>query len=207
MLAILFCVGGIGILVFSNIWDGAIVTAFGFLSLISAAAGAPWLAQRQFRQNQNQNAEIEWQLSPDNIQIVGRHSSTQAEWSAISKVVATPEGLLFYFTPQLFHWIPRSGFATEAEFDSAVELSRKNCRQFIQVAKSPIIRRFRFRVRNLLWTTFWVCVWGGAFAHLRSFIPSHRPFQVRVVVDVADRRVVSHFSHYLDAARRHWCFV
>ena len=177
VLIILICMGGIGILVFSNTWDGAIVTAIGFLMLLSMAAGTPWLARRQFRQNPNQNAEIEWRLSPEIVQIIGPHSSTQAEWSAISKVVQTPDGLLLYFAPQFFHWIPRNGFATEAEFDSAIELSRKNCQQFVKVGKSPIIQRFRFRVRNLLWTTFWVCIWAAALSHLITFVRNHRPLQ------------------------------
>ena len=95
-----------------------------------SAAAAPWLAWRQFRQNPNQNAEIEWRLSADDIQIISPQSSTQAKWSAVFKVAEAPDGLLFYFVPQMYHWVPKHGFASEAEFNAAAELAQEELSEF-----------------------------------------------------------------------------
>jgi hypothetical protein len=156
--------------------EGALVAGFGFLLLISQIAAAPWLARRSFRQIQDRNIEIEWRLSPTNVQVIAPRSSMQADWSVFSKIVETPQGLLFYTAPQTFHWIPRSGFAMDEDFLLAVELAKNNCRNFLTSHRS-LLRGFRFRVHNLLWTTFWVCVWAGALSHLITFVPVHRPLQ------------------------------
>ena len=176
LLAIVFCMFGGIIAVQGSILGGAFVGALGLLWMIISAAEAPWRARRQFRQNPNQNGEIEWRFSAESIQCIGPHSSTQADWGAVFKVAEAPDGLLFYFGPQFFHWIPKNSFASEAEFQAAAELAMKNCQTFIKLGGS-IFQGFRFRVRNLLWATFWVCIWAAALSHLLTFIPNHRPLQ------------------------------
>jgi hypothetical protein len=174
VIAVFFCIGGALICVFENIREGAIVAGIGLLWLIWSTAAAPWLAWWQFRQNPNQNVEIEWRLSADNIQVITPQTSTQVKWSAVFKVAEAPDGLLFYFMPRVYHWIPKHGFASEAEFDAAAELARKNCQNFIKPGGS-ILQGFRFQVKNLLWATFWICLWAAALSHLITFIEKHRP--------------------------------
>jgi YcxB-like protein len=176
VLAIFFCVTGALIAADVGIWEGAFVVGLGLLWPTMSVASAPLLARLQFRKNPNQNAEIEWRFFEDKIQIVGPHSSTRADWSAVFKVAEFPDGLLFYFGPQSFYWIPKNSFGSEADFDAAAELARKNCQTFIKFGGS-IFQGFRFRVRNLLWATFWVCVWATALSHLMTFMPNHRPLQ------------------------------
>jgi hypothetical protein len=171
---VVFCVVGALVCVFESVPEGAIIAGFGLLGPIGWAAAPSWLAWWQFRRDPNQNAEIEWRFSADNIDIITPQSSTQAKWSAVFKVAQAPDGLFFYFMPQVNHWIPKHGFASEAEFDAAAELARKNCQNFIKLGGS-ILQRFRFQVKNLLWATFWICLWAAALSHLMTFIEKHRP--------------------------------
>ena len=207
LIAILFCLTGIGILVFSNTWDGVIVTVIGILSLAAMTFGAPWLARLHFRKNPNKNVEIEWQFSPDGIRIIGPRSSTQAEWSVVFKVVATPDGLLFYFVPQLFNWVPRNGFATDAEFVSTVELSRKNCQRFVEVGKNPTVQRFRFGVRKLTVDHFLGVYLGGHFVTLDNVCKTSSATPRIAVVDTPDGSMVAPVYRCLDTSCGNWCDV
>jgi hypothetical protein len=181
LLLFLICVVGTFIFIFESKRDGAIAVGIGGFFLISLAAAAPWLARRQIRRDPNQNAEIEYRLTPEDIQIIAPRSSGKADWSLLFKTVETPDGLLLYFVPQAFFWLPRSSFRSDMEYLSAVQLAKMNSKKFVECLSSQrhssTLPGFRFRLQNLLWTTFWVCVWAAALSHLITFVRDNRPLQ------------------------------
>jgi hypothetical protein len=181
LLLFLICVVGTFLFIFESKRDGAIAVGIGGFFLISLTAAAAWLARRQIRRDPNQNAEIECRLSPEEFQIIAPRSGWKAEWSLLFKTVETPDGLLLYFVPQAFFWLPRSSFTSDMEYLSAVQLAKKNSKRFVECPSprkhSSILRGFRFRLQNLLWTTFWVCAWAAALSHLITFVRDHRPLQ------------------------------
>jgi hypothetical protein len=166
---------GVHITLYESRTKGAAIIAIGFGMSLWLTPWARWLALLPFRRP-FQPVEIELCISDANIQLISPRSA-QAEWDAFFKTVRTPEGLLLFFKSKHFEWIPRSGFTSEADFEAATALAEKNCPRFFRVGEGSVFKCIRFNVRNLLWTTFWVCVWGGALAHLRTWVPSHRPLQ------------------------------
>lgn len=173
-MAIFIFVAGIGVLVGGDLKAGAFCAGLGLLMILGLTAVTPWQARRQFRHSPHKDAEIEWRISAEQLKTISPHSRTEADWTAPSKIVKTPEGLLVYFGPQSFHWIPRHGFANDADFASVAQLAEKQARQFLNIDETAK-RRFQFSVKNLLWATFWVCIWAAAFSFLKTFLSAHRP--------------------------------
>lgn len=51
--------------------------------------------------------------------------ATHHPWQAVPRVVERPTGLLVYIAPQIFHWFPRTVFASAADFDALLNLLRQ----------------------------------------------------------------------------------
>jgi hypothetical protein len=51
--------------------------------------------------------------------------ATHHPWQAVPRVVERPAGLLVYIGPQIFHWFPRTVFASLADYDALLNLVRK----------------------------------------------------------------------------------
>jgi hypothetical protein len=49
-------------------------------------------------------------------------------------MVRTPSGILLYPVNSIFHWLPRSGFASDAEFERCIELARSKIQMHYHVA-------------------------------------------------------------------------
>lgn len=86
-----------------------------------------WWTRRRFRRRPDRDIEIEWRLGPDRIQVrsalVGQ---SDFGWEAIAKVVRTADGFLFYtLGDELYHWLPRRGFADEHAWTRGDELARE----------------------------------------------------------------------------------
>jgi hypothetical protein len=90
-----------------------------------------WMLRRQLNKNPARDIEFEWQVDSDKI--FARSSLAQAEfsWQAFSKMVSTPAGVLLYPNDQIYHWLPRHGFASDPEF-----------KRFVELAKSKIHRQY-----------------------------------------------------------------
>ncbi len=82
-----------------------------------------WLVRRQFLNRPERDMDLEWQVGPDKIRTQNALGQSEFAWATFTKMVRTPSGILFYPTEQIFHWLPRSGFATDAEFDKCVEIA------------------------------------------------------------------------------------
>lgn len=83
-----------------------------------------WTARRQFRKRPDREVENVWQLATDKIRTQSSLGQSELNWQAFIKVVCTPDGLMLYPLDQMFHWLPRVGFATDAEFERGAELAR-----------------------------------------------------------------------------------
>ncbi len=78
--------------------------------------------------------ELEWQASTDAILTKSALGHGEALWQAFAKVVRTPEGIMLYPNDQIFHWLPRHGFASDAEFEIFCELAKGKVEKFYDVA-------------------------------------------------------------------------
>lgn len=90
----------------------------------------PWLIRRQFAKRPDRDIEIEWRISPDAIYARSAHGTSNFTWLALAKVVQTPAGFLFYPTEQIFHWLPRHGFASDTDFDRLSKLAEQHATTF-----------------------------------------------------------------------------
>jgi hypothetical protein len=83
-----------------------------------------WVIRRRFNKRPDRDMEIEWQVAADKILTQNGHGHSEFSWQVFTKMVRTPKGVLLYPTDQIFHWLPRLGFASDAEFERFVELAK-----------------------------------------------------------------------------------
>ena len=97
------------------------------LSAAMVAAGVYWFAirpfvrrwriRRRFAKRPDKDLEVEWQIGPESLAISHDHGHSEFGWEVFFKVVRTPEGFLFYSLEEMFSWLPRHGFASDADFE------------------------------------------------------------------------------------------
>lgn len=93
-----------------------------------------WLLRRQFAKRPDKDTEIEWQITPDKVFIKSGLGSGECEWRAFAKMVRAPDGLMFYPNEQIFHWLPRSAFASAGDFDKVIELAKSKVQRTYEVS-------------------------------------------------------------------------
>ncbi len=93
--------------------------------------GRRWMIRRQFSKRPDRDIEFEWQVASDKIFARSALAQTEIAWQAFTKMVRTPAGVMLYPNDQMYHWLPRHGFANDAEFE-----------RFVQIAKSKIQRHY-----------------------------------------------------------------
>jgi hypothetical protein len=93
-----------------------------------------WMIRRAFRKRPDRDVEFEWQLAPDKIRTQSSLGSSEFGWPSFTKMVRTPSGVLLYPVNEIFHWLPRSGFTSEAEFERCIELARSGIERQYEVA-------------------------------------------------------------------------
>jgi len=89
-----------------------------------------WQVRRNYRKSAARDAEIAWHVSETTLQMNYVHGSSETRWTAFIKVVLTPDGLLLYPQPNLFHWLPSTGFASTSDFEAVVGMARRNVAAF-----------------------------------------------------------------------------
>ncbi|MBC7981425.1 MAG: YcxB family protein [Armatimonadetes bacterium] len=90
----------------------------------------PYLLKREFASRHDAHEEIEWQFSQQQITINSTDGKSDLQWSAFQKVLSTPAGFLFLSTAQIFHFVPRRAFASEADIEFVISLARTHAREF-----------------------------------------------------------------------------
>jgi hypothetical protein len=93
-----------------------------------------WTVRRRFSKRPDRDIEIEWQAFSDKVLIHSALAQSEASWQAFAKMVRTPSGFLLYPNDQMFHWLPRHGFASDTEFDRFDELTKGKIRRRYIVA-------------------------------------------------------------------------
>jgi len=90
-----------------------------------------WMIRRQFSKRPDRDMEVEWLCDPDKIRAQSAFGHSELGWQAFAKLVQTPVGVMLYSNDQVYHWLPRGGFTSEAEFA-----------RFVQLAKSKVHRHY-----------------------------------------------------------------
>jgi hypothetical protein len=111
-------------------WTGLIVLSFVSVCWWSRSIWHRWIVRRQYTKCSEKDIEIEWQIMPDKLSVQSPLAHTECVWKVIVKVVHTPCGLMLYPQNNLFFYLPRRGFASDAEFEQAIELAKSNVPQF-----------------------------------------------------------------------------
>ena len=97
-----------------------------------------WYTLRRMRRNYlkstGQNAEVEWRITDTLLRLLTPHGSSEIGWTAFNQAVQTPDGVLLYPQPMLFHWWPKAGFAEEADYEQAVQWTRAKVPDFRRMA-------------------------------------------------------------------------
>jgi hypothetical protein len=140
-LGLIFCLAGSFFLYQDELFLGTMVFTVGLYFLLARDVLKSWFIRRRFRTRPDQNADIEWRMSAERIRIAAPHRAADIEWPAFNKIVQTPTGFLFYSLPQLFHWLPRHGFANDHDFARLSQLAEERAAQFLKIAwchKLPI---------------------------------------------------------------------
>ncbi len=125
LVVVVSLLGGIAILArWPTSLGGAALIALGTQLPMTHYLVRPWRLRRGFQKMPDRDSEIVWQLSAAGLKARGSYTSADLQWSAFTKVVRTPVGYLLYPTDQIFHWLPRHGFGSEAEFGFIGEMVR-----------------------------------------------------------------------------------
>jgi len=92
-----------------------------------------WSVRRRFKQRPDRDMEIEWRVTGEKLRVHSKHSDSEVAWEAFAKGVIAPDGVLLYPNNQIFHWLPREGFASDSDFDKFVTLARSKLAKFHEV--------------------------------------------------------------------------
>jgi hypothetical protein len=92
-----------------------------------------WLVKRQFAKRPDRNVDVEWEIAPDKVLVRSPLGHAEYKWEAFAKVVRTPSGIMFYPLEQIFHYLPRRGFANEAELEQVAALVASRVHKFRSV--------------------------------------------------------------------------
>lgn len=92
-----------------------------------------WLVRRHFNQRPDRDIDIEKRVNAEKVWSECKLGQSEASWEAFSKIVKTPDGVLLYPFNQLFHWVPRSGFSSDSDFEKFVTLAKNRIPKFYEV--------------------------------------------------------------------------
>lgn len=93
-----------------------------------------WSVRRLFNKRPDRDVELEWRVAADKIRTQSTLGQSEVEWQAFTKVLRTPDGVMLYPNDQIYHWLPRRGFASDAEFERFVLLAKSKVPAYYDVA-------------------------------------------------------------------------
>ena len=155
------------------------------LAITFVIAGVYWFAlrglhrrvivRRRFAKRPDRDDENEWHVTPERIVTRERLGNSEFGWESIVQVVRTPGGVilypptagLIYPFDQLYFWLPRRGFASEAEFERFMELAKSKIHRYGEVA-GPAADWAHPLVTGLL--AFPVCWFLALLFHVALFL-------------------------------------
>jgi hypothetical protein len=116
------------------IGSGILSVVFGTLWFAMLAGGRRLLARWRFRRRGDRDSEIEWQVFEDRLSVRTVNSHGEFLWSALARILDTPEGFLLYFPGNIYQWIPRHAFDDSASVDAFVERAQSAAPIYIKRA-------------------------------------------------------------------------
>jgi len=92
-----------------------------------------WAIRRQFNKRPDRDIELEWQVAGDKIRTQSTLGHSEFSWQVFTKMVRTPSGVMVYPNDQIYHWLPRRGFASDAEYKRFSELAKNKIERHYDV--------------------------------------------------------------------------
>jgi hypothetical protein len=80
-----------------------------------------WHLRRNFRKYPDPK-EVEWTFTLDGVQTKSSLGEATLKWEAFMKDVEFIDGFLFYYSKNVFSWIPRSAFESAECFETTREI-------------------------------------------------------------------------------------
>ena len=97
----------------------------------------PWLHRlgllRLFSKRPDKDIESRWSLDENHVVGSSALGTSNHAWAAFAKALFTPTALLLYFNDTMYVVMPRSGFQSEADFQSAGRLVKAKVPKMIEV--------------------------------------------------------------------------
>lgn len=91
------------------------------------------IIRRQFAKRPDKDMAIAWRISSETLQNSCALAQATLQWDALVEVVEAPEGFLLYPIPQMFHWLPKDGFASDDDRAAFVAIAREKARKYMVV--------------------------------------------------------------------------
>jgi len=129
-IAVLSAVGGIFAYRAGDSWGFCLILSLFGLVWWSRSFWHRRLVRWQFARRPDKDIDIEWEIAPDNILVRSPIGNSELSWKAFAKVVRTPSGIMFYPVNQIFHYLPRRGFTSDAEFEQVAALAKSKVPTF-----------------------------------------------------------------------------
>jgi len=107
---------------------------FGVYSLFLRPSVNRFLQRRKFSKRPDQDILVEWNITSEILRSNCDLGMSEFAWSAIRKIVISPEGILVYMNDQVFHWLPRKGFSSESDYDTFEVMALEHDIAVIKVA-------------------------------------------------------------------------
>ncbi|MCH6258632.1 YcxB family protein [Puniceicoccaceae bacterium K14] len=73
--------------------------------------------RRNLRTSPAINKEVEWRMSMDGFSQISELGKTELTWESVYQSYSTKNGYLIYPQKNMYYWVPRSGFASDRDFD------------------------------------------------------------------------------------------
>jgi hypothetical protein len=93
-----------------------------------------WTLRRRYAKRPDKDLDVQWEIGPDRISTECKLSRAEYTWEAILKVIRSPSGLMLYIPGPVGYYLPRRGFASDADFEQVAELAASKGRRVCYVA-------------------------------------------------------------------------
>jgi hypothetical protein len=70
------------------------------------------------------NTTLEWEIDENGVNGKGQGFSLSAKWDFFYETHITDKGILLYPQQQFFHWIPKDGFESNADYLKVLEFAK-----------------------------------------------------------------------------------
>jgi hypothetical protein len=127
---VLSCIGGIVAYRAGDSWGFCLAVVLSGFLWWSRSYWYRWLVQRQFAKRPDKDLDVEWEIGLDKVLVRSPLGRSEYKWEAFAMVVRTPSGIMFYPVRQIFHYLPRRGFANETDFEQVAALAESKVHEF-----------------------------------------------------------------------------